>query len=116
MLQHIADEADRRMGIYRAQPPPELPEGVPTPPPPPELPEGTVDAPLVRLYNFLRAFIHGVSTSQLIIAAEMMSLSYQLEVLFLQVHTLLTSFASCTERDRPNGCAPWAGPNISEYR
>ena len=54
MAQHIADEADRRMGIYRAQPPPEVPEGQPAPPPPPQLPEGTVDAPLVRLYNFLR--------------------------------------------------------------
>ncbi|KAH7889201.1 mediator complex subunit MED14-domain-containing protein [Phlebopus sp. FC_14] len=69
LKRHIADEADARMAYYlplpdAAEVPPgtELPER-------PKLPEGTVDAPLVRLFNFL----------------QMMSLSYQLEILWYHV-------------------------------
>ena len=54
MKQHITDEANGRLGYYLPNPadasvPPgvELPER-------PQLPPGTVDAPLVRLFNFLR--------------------------------------------------------------
>jgi hypothetical protein len=52
MKQYITDEADARLAFYSplpsAQPPtiPALPR--------PQLPDGIVDAPLVRLYNFLR--------------------------------------------------------------
>lgn len=69
----IADEADARLGYYLA------PEEVaaPVPPPPaefsrPKLPDGIADAPLVRLFNFL----------------QMMSLSYQLEILWYQADRL----------------------------
>jgi hypothetical protein len=51
---HIVEEADARMAYYLP-----LPEAVEVPPNTevperPKLPDGTVDAPLVRLYNFLR--------------------------------------------------------------
>ena len=56
LKRHITDEADSRMAYYLPLPasadlPPntELPER-------PKPPEGTVDAPLVRLYNFLREY------------------------------------------------------------
>lgn len=54
LRQHIADEADLRMACYL--PLPDKPEFAPNPedPPRPQLPEGAVDAPLVRLFNFLR--------------------------------------------------------------
>ncbi|KAF8637952.1 hypothetical protein AX16_010585 [Volvariella volvacea WC 439] len=67
MKRHIAEEADNRLGKYVPLPPDAYPPGVEIPPRP-TLPEGTVDAPLVRLYNFL----------------QMMSLSYQLEILWYQ--------------------------------
>ncbi|KAF9220121.1 MED14-domain-containing protein [Gyrodon lividus] len=68
LKRHITDEADARMAYYLP-----LPEPVELPPNTevherPKLPEGTVDAPLVRLYNFL----------------QMMSLSYQLRILWYQ--------------------------------
>ena len=55
LMRHIADEADLRLGYY-LQPEQVIPEGtdLPKPPSPPRLPEGVVDAPLVRLFNFLR--------------------------------------------------------------
>lgn len=56
--QFITEEADVRLGKYRPLPPdtPLLPPGVP---PKATLPPDVVDAPLVRLFNFLREqFIH----------------------------------------------------------
>ncbi|KAF9559893.1 MED14-domain-containing protein [Agrocybe pediades] len=64
---HIIDEADARLGFYVP-----LPEPIPEAPPRPELPTGVIDAPLVRLYNFL----------------QMMSLSYQLEILWYQAERM----------------------------
>lgn len=54
LKQHIADEANARMAYHLP-----IPEATDAPsnvdiPERPKLPEGTVDAPLVRLYNFLR--------------------------------------------------------------
>ncbi|KAF9070889.1 mediator complex subunit MED14-domain-containing protein [Rhodocollybia butyracea] len=64
----IKEETDRQLEMYTPKPPLEfLPPGV-EPPPPPKLPEDVVDAPLIRLYNFL----------------QMMSMSYQLEALWFQ--------------------------------
>jgi mediator of RNA polymerase II transcription subunit 14 len=65
----IKEEIDRQLELYIPKPPPEfLPPGVEPPPSAPELSEDVVDAPLIRLYNFL----------------QMMSMSYQLEALFYQ--------------------------------
>ncbi|KIP06411.1 hypothetical protein PHLGIDRAFT_460187 [Phlebiopsis gigantea 11061_1 CR5-6] len=73
LMRPIADEADLRLGYY-LQPEPVVPEGtdLPKPPSPPRLPDGVVDAPLVRLFNFL----------------QMMSLSYQLEILWFQAERM----------------------------
>jgi mediator of RNA polymerase II transcription subunit 14 len=49
----IADEGDRRLAMYLPLPP-DAPPPPPDAPPPPALLEGVADAPLVRLYNFLR--------------------------------------------------------------
>jgi hypothetical protein len=52
MKQYITDEANARLAFYSPLPstqPPIVPV-----PPRPQLPEGVIDAPLVRLYNFLR--------------------------------------------------------------
>ncbi|KAF8447165.1 mediator complex subunit MED14-domain-containing protein [Boletus edulis BED1] len=68
LKRHITDEADSRMAYYLPLPEPlDLPPGTEVPERP-KLPECTVDAPLVRLYNFL----------------QMMSLSYQLQILWYQ--------------------------------
>ncbi|KAH8119598.1 MED14-domain-containing protein [Phellopilus nigrolimitatus] len=69
---HITDEANGRLAYYVPLPtdpdvPPEF-----QPPPRPQLPPGAVDTPFVRLFNFL----------------QMMSLSYQLEILFFQAQRL----------------------------
>ncbi|KAJ2931244.1 hypothetical protein H1R20_g5852, partial [Candolleomyces eurysporus] len=61
--QFISQEADTRLGYYL------LAE---TEPGRPKLPDGFVDTPLIRLYNFL----------------EMMSLSYQLEILCFQAERM----------------------------
>ena len=54
LKRHIADEADARLAFYLPLPPdPNLPPNVEIPPRP-QLPEGLVDAPLVRVFNFLR--------------------------------------------------------------
>ncbi len=51
---HITEEADLRLAFY-------LPVHAPPPiieaPPRPQLPEGLVDAPLVRVFNYLRMFL-----------------------------------------------------------
>ncbi|KZT40826.1 MED14-domain-containing protein [Sistotremastrum suecicum HHB10207 ss-3] len=73
LKQFIAEEADRRLSMYLPPPPPDpLPEGY-IPPERPKIPHNSVDAPLIRLYNFL----------------QMMSFSYQLEILFFQASRLL---------------------------
>ena len=90
LKRHISDEADSRMAYYLPLPkqmdlPPdaEVPER-------PKLPEGTVDAPLVRLYNFLREY-HCANPKPLTHddPIEMMSLSYQLQILWYQVSPLV---------------------------
>ncbi|TFK44507.1 mediator complex subunit MED14-domain-containing protein [Crucibulum laeve] len=69
---HITDEADARLAFYLPLPEePAPPAGVEIPSRP-HLPEGVVDTPLVRLYNFL----------------QMMSLSYQLEILWYQAERI----------------------------
>ena len=85
----ISSEADGRLNYYlptREQP--ATHPGVEAPPPR-KLPEGVIDAPLVRLFNFLRTSIHSLFKLQLSIKnsylLEMMSLSYQLEILCFQV-------------------------------
>ena len=51
---HITDEANARLRYYISDPPESqlLPEA----PSKPQLPPNTVDAPLVRVFNFLRGF------------------------------------------------------------
>ncbi|KAJ8076986.1 mediator complex subunit [Marasmius tenuissimus] len=73
MKTYITEEVDRQLGLFVPTPPPEepLPPGV-VMPEKPELPEGVSDAPLVRLFNFL----------------QMMSLSYQLEILWYQAERM----------------------------
>lgn len=52
----ISSEADARLGFYLPMPEqPAPPPGVEVPPPR-KLPDGVIDAPLVRLFNFLRAY------------------------------------------------------------
>ncbi|RDB24861.1 Mediator of RNA polymerase II transcription subunit 14 [Hypsizygus marmoreus] len=67
MKRHITDEADARLAYYLPIPEDAHPPGVEIPSRP-QLPQGVFDAPLVRVYNFL----------------QMMSLSYQLEILWYQ--------------------------------
>lgn len=80
------DEANSRMAYYIPPPEPEdLPAGTEVPERP-RLPEGTIDVPLVRLYNFLREYGRANSPpSAHDDSAEMMSLSYQLQILWYQV-------------------------------
>lgn len=56
LKEHLTIEADNRLGCYLPVPDPEQPPdpGLPPPPERPKLPSGVVDAPLVRIYNFLR--------------------------------------------------------------
>ncbi|OSD01314.1 MED14-domain-containing protein [Trametes coccinea BRFM310] len=70
LKRNITDEADARLAFYL--PPDEPPPPEAEPPPRPQLPEGVVDAPLVRVFNFL----------------QMMSLSYQLEILWYQAERM----------------------------
>lgn len=51
---HIMDEANARLRYYIPDPP--EPQPPPEPPSKPQLPPNTVDAPLVRVFNFLRGF------------------------------------------------------------
>ena len=91
MKRHIADEADGRLAFYiplpADQPPP--PPGAEVPPRP-QLPDGLVDAPLVRVFNFLRKC---TLTRENVLfytspISEMMSMSYQLEILWYQAERL----------------------------
>ncbi|KAL1745364.1 mediator complex subunit MED14-domain-containing protein [Schizophyllum fasciatum] len=67
---HLTLEGDRLLGLYTQIPEEQLAQGVP--PNPNVLEEGTADAPLVRLYNFM----------------QIMSLSYQLEILLFQAQRM----------------------------
>lgn len=71
---HLTIEADNRLGYYLPMPEPEQPPdpNLPAPTERPRLPEDVSDAPLVRIYNFL----------------QMMSMSYQLEILWYQAERL----------------------------
>ncbi|KAI0068848.1 MED14-domain-containing protein [Artomyces pyxidatus] len=73
LKQHLTNEADARLAFYLPPPAdqPAPPPGV-EPPPIPKLPDDVVDAPLIRMYNFL----------------QMMSMSYQLEILWFQANRL----------------------------
>ncbi|KAI0829900.1 MED14-domain-containing protein [Trametes gibbosa] len=70
LKRNITDEADARLAFYL--PPDEPPPPGIEVPPRPALPEGVIDAPLVRVFNFL----------------QMMSLSYQLEILWYQAERM----------------------------
>ncbi|KAN0107393.1 Mediator complex subunit MED14 domain containing protein [Russula decolorans] len=74
LKEHITIEADNRLGCYLPVPDPEQPPdpSLPLPPERPKLPTDVVDAPLVRIYNFL----------------QMISMSYQLEILWYQAERL----------------------------
>ncbi|TRM70306.1 mediator complex subunit MED14-domain-containing protein [Schizophyllum amplum] len=67
---HLTMEGDRLLGLYHQVPEEQVAQGVP--PNTNVLEEGTADAPLVRLYNFM----------------QIMSLSYQLEILLFQAQRL----------------------------
>ncbi|KAJ7072524.1 mediator complex subunit MED14-domain-containing protein [Mycena amicta] len=90
MKRHITDEADAQLAYYLP-----LPEDQPAPapgvviPPRPKLSDGVVDTPLVRVFNFL----------------QMMSLSYQLEILWYQA-----------ERMRSLGWADYLTVSMSDNR
>lgn len=56
MRRHITDEADAQLAFYLPLPADHVPPPGVTFPPRPQLPEGVVDTPLVRVFNFLRAF------------------------------------------------------------
>ena len=85
MKRLITEEADARLVFYLRPDEPPPPPGVEIPPRP-QLPEGMVDAPLVRVFNFHRKFLPLVLKSAFLYAlAEMMSLAYQLEILWYQV-------------------------------
>ncbi|KAH9945691.1 MED14-domain-containing protein [Amylocystis lapponica] len=72
LKRHIADEADARLAFYLPLPPDlAIPPQVEVPPRP-QLPDGVADAPLVRVFNLL----------------QMMSLSYQLEILWYQAQRM----------------------------
>ncbi|KAL0581807.1 mediator complex subunit [Marasmius crinis-equi] len=73
MKRYVTEEVDRQLGMFVPTPPPQepLPPGTVIPEKP-ELPEGVADTPIVRLFNFL----------------QMMSLSYQLEILWYQAERM----------------------------
>ncbi|KAJ7690643.1 MED14-domain-containing protein [Mycena rosella] len=89
MKRHITDEADAQLAFYLPLPADQVPPPGVTVPPRPQLPEGVVDTPLVRVFNFL----------------QMMSLSYQLEILWYQA-----------ERMRSLGWADYLSVNMSDNR
>ncbi|THV06734.1 MED14-domain-containing protein [Dendrothele bispora CBS 962.96] len=87
---HITDEVDRQLSLFRPEPQPQqpLPPGAELPRKQ-ELPDDVVDTPLVRVFNFL----------------QMMSLSYQLEILWYQA-----------ERMRALGWGEYLNVNMSPNR
>ncbi|KAF7375946.1 Mediator of RNA polymerase II transcription subunit 14 [Mycena sanguinolenta] len=89
MKQYITDEANSQLMFYEPLPVDHIPPPGVTFPPRPQLPAGVVDTPLVRLFNFL----------------QIMSLSYQLEILWYQA-----------ERMRSLGWADYLSVNMSENR
>ncbi|KAJ6497836.1 mediator complex subunit MED14-domain-containing protein [Mycena sanguinolenta] len=89
MKRYISDEADLQLMIYQPLPADQIPPPGVTFPPRPQLPAGVIDTPLVRVFNFL----------------QMMSLSYQLEILWYQA-----------ERMRSLGWADYLSVNMSENR
>lgn len=67
LKQHLSAEADGRLGHYISLPEDiQLPPGVEIPPRP-QLPEGVIDAPLIRVYNFLREFFAFTQSSDLLV-------------------------------------------------
>ena len=60
---HITDEANARLRYYTPNPPEFQPP--PEAPPKPQLPANTVDAPLVRVFNFLRKLHFAVLLTRL---------------------------------------------------
>ncbi|KAG7090906.1 hypothetical protein E1B28_009983 [Marasmius oreades] len=90
MKRYITEEVDRQLQMFISSPVPQepLPPGVEVPAKL-ELPDGVADAPLVRLFNFL----------------QMMSLSYQLEILWYQA-----------ERMRSLGWSDYLNVNMSPNR
>ena len=86
---HLTIEADNRLGCYLPMPEPERPPdpNLPVPTERPKLPEDVVDAPLVRIYNFFRKYYPWslLQSKKLMRVIEMMSMSYQLEILWYQV-------------------------------
>jgi mediator of RNA polymerase II transcription subunit 14 len=89
LKEHLDIEADNRLGCYLPMPEPEKPPdpNLPAPIERPKLPEDVVDAPLVRIYNFLRKYYPWsiLQSEKLMRVIEMMSMSYQLEILWYQV-------------------------------
>ncbi|KAJ6602180.1 mediator complex subunit MED14-domain-containing protein [Mycena sp. CBHHK59/15] len=72
MKRHITDEADAQLAFYLPLPPDHVPPPGVKLPPRPQLSEGVIDTPLIRVFNFL----------------QMMSLSYQLEILWYQAERM----------------------------
>ena len=84
---HITDEANARLRYYTPEPPEFQPEAPPKPQPPPN----TVDAPLVRVFNFLRGYHFALFFDPALIGfTEFMSLAYQLEILCYQAERMRT--------------------------
>ncbi|KAJ7782911.1 mediator complex subunit MED14-domain-containing protein [Mycena metata] len=89
MKRHITDEADAQLAFYLPLPADHVPPPGVTLPARPQLAEGVADTPLVRVFNFL----------------QMMSLSYQLEILWYQA-----------ERMRSLGWADYLSVTMSDNR
>ncbi|KAJ7668443.1 mediator complex subunit MED14-domain-containing protein [Mycena polygramma] len=89
MKRHITDEADSQLAFYLPLPADHVPPPGATFPPRPQLADDVVDTPLVRVFNFL----------------QMMSLSYQLEILWYQA-----------ERMRSLGWADYLSVKMSDNR
>lgn len=113
------DEADARLAYYLPPPSTQTEEQTPSRP---QLPEGAVDTPLVRVYNFLRMFIRFENCSEdQVVYTEMMSLSYQLEILWYQVLSSISrmedhSHQAQAERMRFLGWKDYLAVNMSPNR
>ena len=113
------DEADARLAYYLPAPSTQTEEQTSLRP---QLPEGAVDTPLVRVYNFLRMLIRLRICSEVVtVYTEMMSLSYQLEILWYQVPSFITrmeddSHQAQAERMRFLGWKDYLAVNMSPNR